>query len=298
MARWREVFDEAFLKRLERLHVLARRSTSGSPAGASGARRIGDGLEFADHRDYAPGDDTRFVDWPYFARMEKLLLRLFHEHSEADVVVLPDVSGSMGPPGGRESFDWSLRAAAALAYVAMAGKGQVTVAPFGPGLLEPKRCGRDRRGLRDLLEYLAGLEPGGPTALAESCRQLALRGPRGRTVLLLSDLLDCQDQLDAALGHLARGGCDAHVVHVQSPPGPCAPETGEFVLRDVEEDAQLALWLSDEVWQAYCRCYQDFLGECRRICLARGVTYAPARTDRELDEVVLATLRRSGVVWA
>ncbi|RPI63335.1 MAG: DUF58 domain-containing protein, partial [Planctomycetaceae bacterium] len=73
--------DERFLARLERLALIAKRLAA-QGVGPRRSRRLGDGLEFADHRDYSPGDDPRFIDWPYYARMEKLLLRLFHEHGE------------------------------------------------------------------------------------------------------------------------------------------------------------------------------------------------------------------------
>ncbi|MCK4601697.1 MAG: DUF58 domain-containing protein, partial [Phycisphaerae bacterium] len=114
-----EFFDEAFLARLERLHLIAKRMAARGPSGPRRSRRLGDGLEFADHRAYAPGDDIRFIDWPYYARMERLLLRLFHEHSESDVAILFDASASMAPGGVMEKFDYARRAAAALAYVAM-----------------------------------------------------------------------------------------------------------------------------------------------------------------------------------
>src|SRR5512140_2366958 len=89
--------DEDFLARLERLHLVAKHVASRWSAGQRRSHRMGDGLEFADHRDYAGGDDIRFIDWPFYARMEKLLLRLFHEHSESDVAIMLDASGSMSP---------------------------------------------------------------------------------------------------------------------------------------------------------------------------------------------------------
>ena len=68
------LFDEEFLAGLRRLHLIAKHVSARGGAGRRRSRRMGDGLEFADHRAYAPGDDIRFIDWPYFARMEKLLL--------------------------------------------------------------------------------------------------------------------------------------------------------------------------------------------------------------------------------
>ena len=125
-----EFFDEGFLARLERLHLAGKHVAARERGGSRRSRRVGDGLEFADHRAYAPGDDVRFIDWPYYARMEKLLLRLFHEHSESEVGILLDASGSMAPAGSREKFHYALRAAAALTFVAMGGLERVVIVPF------------------------------------------------------------------------------------------------------------------------------------------------------------------------
>ena len=97
------LFDKQFLARLQQLHLIAKRLTARGAGGARRSRRIGDGLEFADHRSYEAGDDIRFIDWPYYARMEKLLLRLFHQRNEADVIILLDVSASMAPGGAVDS---------------------------------------------------------------------------------------------------------------------------------------------------------------------------------------------------
>ncbi len=298
MADWRELFDESFLKRLEQLHLLVRRWSGKQSPGQIRSRHLGDGLEFADHRHYVSGDDTRFVDWPYYARMERLLLRLFHQHSEAEVVVLLDVSASMAGGTGADRFVWALQASAALAYAAQANSGRVTLAPFAEQLLPPRRCGADRAGLVGLLCRLAELSPGGATHLEHCCKSLAAAGGRGRTVLLLSDLLQSPDELEPALGHLVRAGCDIAVLHVQSPVGPGLPAWGEVVLRDSESGERLAVSLGEEIVEAYRERFEAFCGRCRRLCLARGASYVPARTDRGADELVLLALRRSGVFLA
>lgn len=91
------LFDGDFLSRLERLHLLISKMSRSGTAGQHRSHWLGDGLEFADHRDYSSGDDLRFIDWSCYARLEKLLVRLFHRHSENDLAILLDVSASMAP---------------------------------------------------------------------------------------------------------------------------------------------------------------------------------------------------------
>ncbi len=185
-----DIFDADFLALLERLHLLAKRIASGPAAGQRRSRRIGDGLEFADHRDYAPGDDIRFLNWPYYARMEKLLLRLFHQHSDQAVFVLLDCSASMA-----SKFHYALRTAAALTYVAMGGLERVVLQPFSDDLAVPFRTGRNRAQILPVLDYLTALAPSGRTDLAHCANRLAAAPDCGGTLLVISDLLDCGDQL-------------------------------------------------------------------------------------------------------
>lgn len=295
MAHWRELFDEAFLRRLEQLHVLARSATGGSGPGRLRSRRLGDGLEFADHRDYSPGDDTRFVDWPYFARMEKLLLRLFHEHSQADIILCLDCSASMGQSAESGKFRWALRAAAALGYVALASLDRVTIHAFADQL-GPPRVFQGKARLAEMLEHLARLEPQGATDLTGACRRLASGDARHAGVLIISDLLECGDQLTRALGYLASAHCDASVIHVLDSQDRSPSIRGPVLLQAGEDEATLRVEVNDAVAQAVTRRFDRFAEACRRHVVARGANYVPARTDRNIEELVVAALRKAQVL--
>jgi len=290
------LFDEDFLSRLERLHLLAKRLAIGGRVGARRSRRMGDGLEFADHRDYSPGDDVRFVDWPYYARMEKLLLRLFHEHSEADVVILLDASGSMAPGGWGEKFDYARRTAAALAYVAMGGMERVLLQPFADDLPDPLHTPRNRGRIIPVLDFLAELAPAGQTDLAGCVERFLRRYRTPGTVLLLSDLLDCRDQLSDALARLTQGGFDVNVLHVYSAADAAPTLAGAMLLSGAESRERLSLDITDDVLAAYSRAWEAFRVGCERTCLSRGATYVAASTDMPFDQLVLSSLRRAGVL--
>lgn len=293
-------FDEQFLRCLERLHLLAKRLAARAPVGARASRRLGDGLEFADHRDYAPGDDIRFLDWPYYARMEKLLLRLFHQHSEADVSILLDCSASMAPGGAGEKFDYARRAAAALAYVAMGGLERVWIFPFSNTLGEPLRTGRNRGQIVEVLEFLSTLRPSGRTALRACADRFvgALSGEARRPgpVLLLGDLLDCGDELSDSLSRLQLAGCDVTVLHVFSPHDADPRLAGPVLLRHAEQDAQLSIQATKDVLNAYRAAWKAFATTCEHACLARGATYVAAPTDAPLEQLILHAMRRAGVL--
>jgi len=236
------------------------------------------------------------VDWPYYARMEKLLLRMFHEHSEDDVVILLDVSASMAPGGAREKFDYALRTAAAMTYVAMGSLDRVVLIPFADDLADPLRTGRNRLGIFGVLDFLAGLVPGGRTRLRSCATHLTHRADPPGTVLLIGDLLDCSDELSDAVSHLGRGGGDVWVLHVYSPADARPSLNGPTLLRAAETGRQISLHVNAALRESYARRWDRFRAGCEQTCLSRGATYVSAATDVPFEQLVLGTLRRAGVL--
>jgi len=291
-----DLFDEEFLARLQRLHLIAKRLTARGASGSRRSRRLGDGLEFADHRFYAPGDDIRFVDWPYYARMERLLLRLFHERSEADVAILLDVSASMAPGGTTEKFDYACRAAAALAFVAMGGLERVIVRPFAAEPAQPLRTGRNRGQILDVLGFLAALQPGGRTDLRRGVQALAGQMDAPATVLVLSDLLDCAEGLSDALSELRGRGCDVTVLHLYSPLDASPELAGPLRLQQAETGETMVLHVTDEVRASYRLRWEKFAAGLARTAASRGATYVAAASNVPFEQLVLQTLRRAGVL--
>ncbi len=128
-------FDERFIRKLESLVLAIRRTPAGSARAARRSRRIGAGLEFADHRDYTPGDDPRHLDWSLYGRLERLAVRLYEEDEDLSIDVLVDASASMAT-GQPSKLDLALQIGAALAYVGLANLDRVAVTPA--------RCGANR----------------------------------------------------------------------------------------------------------------------------------------------------------
>jgi uncharacterized protein (DUF58 family) len=291
-----ELFDEEFLSRLRRLGLIAKRiGATSATAGQRRSRRLGDGLEFADHRAYTPGDDIRFLDWPYYARMERLLLRLFHEHSEGAVTIMIDCSASMGL-GEVVKFDYARQTAAALAYVAMCGLDRVRVLPFSEGLAEGVRTGRNRGQILSVLEFLSGLTAVGSTALAGVVEEYARRYGETGTVFIVSDLLDCQDDLSASLALLRQRKDQVVVVHLidrrDSDPG----LTGAAQLASVERRRRMDLQVTPEILAVYAQRWQQFVRGLEKTCLSRSASYVQAPTSAPFERLVLQALNQAGVL--
>ena len=129
------VFDEGFLRQLERLLLLLRSPVRGGLKGGRRSVKRGQSVEFADYRDYALGDDLRQLDWNVYARLERLFVKLFVEEEDVTITLLIDTSASMAA-GRPEKLLFAKRAAAALGYIGLASEDRVAVSALG-GRIEP-----------------------------------------------------------------------------------------------------------------------------------------------------------------
>src|SRR4051812_7697402 len=184
------VFDEGFLRQLERLGVLMKQPARGGLKGGRRSVKRGQSVEFADYRDYSLGDDLRQLDWNVYARLEKLFVKLFVEEEDVTVTLLVDASASMAN-GHPEKLLFAKRAAAALGYIGLASEDRVAVSAL------VGRTARRRAALRGsgrvfrLLADLSAIEPlDGPTDLVVAARHAAAQLHGRGVVVLLSDLLD------------------------------------------------------------------------------------------------------------
>lgn len=300
----RKLFDDEFLRRLQRLGLIAKRiSASSHGGGQRRTRRLGDGLEFADHRAYTPGDDMRLLDWPYYARMERMLLRLFHEHSEGIVTILLDCSGSMfmggqAPKGQVGKFDYARRTAAALAYVAMSGLDRVQIQPFSGELNEGLHTGRNRRQILQVLEYLEALVADGRTCLGASVEQYARRHNEAGTVIILTDMLDAEDDLGGALSVLRQRAGDVILLQIVDSCDAAPSILGPMQLGAVETGRRLNLNITEDVLLSYTERWGEFVRWTEKTCLSKGAIYLQAPTTAPFERLVLQVLERAGVLRA
>jgi len=121
-----ELFDDDFQRKLDYLAIVSRRVFAGRLRAERRTKKSGSGVEFADHRDYVPGDDFRYLDWNVYQRFGRLLVRLYEEEEDLSIYLVIDSSSSMGFPSKRK-FRYAQRLAAALAYVGLANLDRITI---------------------------------------------------------------------------------------------------------------------------------------------------------------------------
>ena len=109
-----DLFGDEFQRKLDYLAIVSRRVFAGRIRAERRTKKSGSGVEFADHRDYQPGDDFRYLDWNVYQRFERLLVRLYEEEEDLSIYLVVDASASMGHDGGRK-LRYAKQLAAALA---------------------------------------------------------------------------------------------------------------------------------------------------------------------------------------
>ena len=288
------VFDEDFLRRLERLSMLVRRPVRGGLKGGRRSVRQGQSVEFADYRDYALGDDLRQLDWNVYARLEKLLVKLFIEEEDLTVALFVDGSASMAH-GTPDKLVFAKRAAAALGYIALAAEDRVVLASLGG------RTARRRTALRGsgrafrLLAELSAIQPAaGPTDLVAACRH-ALAQVTGRGVIVLvSDLLD--PGAERALRDLAGTGSEIIVLHVLAPDEIAPTLEGDLRLVDAETGATVDVTLDLAARERHTERVEAWRSELATLAAKRRIAYVPLTSDVALADLVFAELRRRRVV--
>src|SRR5690242_20037667 len=184
------LFDSDFLKKLEYLSLVSKRVFRGQLLAQRRTMMLGGGIEFADHRDYTPGDDFRYLDWNVYARHDELLLKRFQEEEDLHVYIFLDVSRSMAfgkPP----KFDFARQVAAALAYIALADLDRVAIVAFGGEIAADFPLTRGKARILSLLKFLENLESDGSvTDLARVASGFVHRTQRRGLAVVISDLYD------------------------------------------------------------------------------------------------------------
>jgi uncharacterized protein (DUF58 family) len=287
------LFDEAFLRRLEQLELASRRLTAGRMKGERRSVRRGQSVEFADYRNYSPGDDLRQLDWNVYARLERLFIKLFVEEEDVTVHVLVDASRSMdfGEPN---KLAFARRAAGALAYLGLAHLDRVSVAFLGEGRAVMLRPLRGKSRVFEVFKFLSGPRPERLTGLAAAARDYAGR-LRGRgPLILISDLMD--PGYSDALRDLAGTRCQLSVLHVLAPEelDPEVPPDARLV--DNETGHGIEVTGDDDLVDRYRTRLTEWQEELAQFCARRGGSYVSVPSDLDLADLLFDVLRRRRVI--
>lgn len=288
------VFDEAFLRQLERLLLLMRSPVRGGLKGGRRSVKRGQSVEFADYRDYSMGDDLRQLDWNVYARLEKLFVKLFIEEEDVTITLLVDASASMAS-GHPQKLLFAKRAAAALGYIGLASEDRIAVSALS-GRIARRRAAM--RGSGRVFRLLADLSAigvtDGPTDLVAAARHAAAQLHGRGVVVLLSDLLD--PAADRVIRELAATGSELIILHILSPDELDPVLEGDLRLVDSETGERVDITADLATIDAYRERLTAWKAGFADLAAKRRASYVDLSSDVNLADLMFSELRRRRVL--
>lgn len=286
-----QLFSSSFLRQLEALSFISKRTFLGRIKGDRKSLRKGQSVEFADYRPYEVGDDLRYVDWNIFGRHDRLYLKLFVDEEDLSCHVLLDGSGSMdfGEP---TKFRYGVRLAAALAFVALSDHERAGVAIFRDRVTEGWPPSRRRSAFFSLIDFLTAQSPVGATGFNGALRQYAQQVRTPGLAVVISDLMDPVG-FEEGLRALQERRFDIHLIHLLSDVEMDPPFVGDLRLVDAETGDVREVTLDGEALRSYRERLAAYLARVEDFCLSNSIGYHRCSTALPLEDLILRHLKGS-----
>lgn len=287
-------WDVDLLDRIERLHLKARRAVEGWRHGGHASRSLATNIEFVDHKEYAPGDPIRHVDWKVAARTDKLVIRRHQAETIVPVLLVLDASGDLGTGQGPPDLDRSKLGAAVTMAATLAvflskrgdpvglsivgGEGHTeALIPPGP------------RTLPAVIRALASVRSAGVAELGAAFRRIGESMPRRSVAIVVSDLMENPAVWGPSLGVLASRGVDCRFVHVYDPAEWRLDYDDALVLFSPEDGASMATDPS-AARAAMNTVVEEYLQEVRSALGRHRCSHHLAPIDVRMDAVLANVL--------
>jgi uncharacterized protein (DUF58 family) len=288
-----QILDPTFLKKLERLSLATRRPFAGQMKGEKRSVKRGTSIEFADYREYTPGDDLRYVDWNTAARMDKMFLKLFVEEEDLYLALLMDTSKSMDF-GNPKKLAYSVKLAAALGYIGLSNYDRVSVQTYAASLGSPMPTMRGKSGVLPLFRYLERATSAGGTNFGESLRRFASTSRNKGVAIVFSDFFDPNWQ--PGLKALLARGYQVAVLHVLGEDEIHPTLLGDLRIIDSETNESKEMSVNPQLLARYQLTFDAFCTEIEAFCHRYGIDYLRASTALPFEDLILKYMRQGGLV--
>src|ERR1700722_4045293 len=287
-----DLFDDDFQRKLDYLALISRRVFAGKLRAERRTKKSGSGVEFADHRDYQPGDDFRTLDWNVYQRFDKLLVRLYEEEEDLALYFIVDASASMGFGDGRK-LRYAKRVAAALAYGGLSNLDRVNIVTTTDVVSGRMPETRGKARIFKAFRFLRGVKAGGTTDLGDAMKTFVAQNKRRGLAVLISDLYDPRG-FERGLNVLRYNKFDPFVVHIVDP-GDAKPRLhGDVLLYDCETGDEREGTSTAKVLERFGAAHRAYLADIERFCATHQVPYIAADVSVPFDELILRVFRRGG----
>ena len=286
---------------IARLELLARGLVEGFIAGRHRSPHKGFSVEFAEHRQYVPGDDLRGLDWRVLGRTDRYYVKQYVEETNMRATIIVDASGSMRYAGNEAArldgkpatkFQYAQYLAASLAYLLINQQDAVGLVTFDREIRRYLPARSRRSQVRMILEELSATEPGGETGLAEILHDIAERIHRRGMVIIISDLFDNAEEITKALHHFHYRKHEVIVLHVMAEEELNFPFQSFTHFRDLEEVYDTQQIDPHALRRLYLQRVAEFVDTIEEGCGQMKADYVPLSTKAGFDQALSDYLSR------
>lgn len=279
--------DPAALVHFGRLALVARTVVEGFLQGLHKSPFKGFSVEFAEHRQYYPGDEIRHIDWRAFGKTDRYYIKEYEEETNLQAHLLVDASGSMKFRGkGPSKFEYAQVVAASLAYLMLRQHDSVGLMLHDHRVRSYLRPGGSAKHLLNILNELQNVEPAGETSLAplwhSLCRQLRRKG----LIVILSDCFDDLPGVLHALGHFRHGGHEVLLLHILAPEEIDFPFDQPMLFRSLETFSERTQIDPRVAKVQYLENFRRFHEDLKRQAGLLQVDYHLLRTDEPIERAL------------
>ncbi len=297
-----DIFDAKFLKKLESLCIVCKKTYSGVRKGNYEAvNKKGTSIEFADYQEYIPGDDFRYIDWNIYGRLDKLLVKTFKEEEELSVHILFDISGSMMFPEEDKKFDYAKDLVIALSYIALSSKNSVRVATMqdiSKKFKDKTPFFQQKENIFTIADFLQKVTPEGEINLVDYISKYIyeVKGRRG-TVVIISDFMMKPEVYTKGLNLLRFKNFDIKIIQIlgENELDPFG-KTRRGQILDVETNEKMTIDFSEANRKRYKAALEEHNQRLRRFCSVNRIVYSLAKTNVKFEDFILRELPKIGFV--
>ena len=287
-----QVFTPEAAARFANLELVARLAVEGLMTGAHHTTRRGSSIEFAEHREYTPGDDLRFLDWTVYARTDNFYIMQFEADTNSNVYILLDTSGSMGYGSGEvNKLQYGTYLAAALAYLAVKQKDRASLLAFEWDIRHFLPPSGTPAGLAAIFDLLGRLSPGGETETSKVFHDAVALLRKRSLVVVISDLFTDPDEVMRGLINFRYSNHEVIVFHLLDHDELTFPFKGFTTFEGLENDGRFDIE-PRAVRKEYLRELNAFIDENRRNCRGHNIDYVLVDTSERFDSVLATYLNK------